>query len=98
MHPLLASRSNLILYLTAWIPLCAMLGLVLSMPAGLDWRDTTAVTTPLSLMLAVVCLAPWYSARSLPLGATPAWKLLSNHLLAAVVLSGGVLLAGRALA
>ena len=98
MHPLLASRTNLILYLAAWIPLGAMLGLVLSMPTGLDWREATAVTAPLSLLLAFVCLSPWYSARFLPLGAAPVWKLLSNHLLAAVVLSGGVLLAGRALA
>ncbi len=86
------------MYLTAWIPLGAMLGLVLSMPAGLDWRETTALTAPLSLLLAFVCLSPWYSCRFLPLGATPVWKLLSNHVLAAVVLSGGVLLAARALA
>jgi len=98
MHPLLSSRTNLAMYLTAWIPLGAMLGLVLSMPAGLDWRETTALTAPLSLLLAFVCLSPWYSCRFLPLGATPAWKLLSNHVLAAVVLSGGVLLAARALA
>jgi two-component system sensor histidine kinase AlgZ len=98
MHPLLSSRTNLILYLTAWIPLGAMLGLVLSMPAGLDWRETTAVTVPLSLLLAFVCLSPWYSCRFLPLGAAPFWKLLSNHLLAAMVLSGGALLAGRMLA
>ena len=98
MHPLLSSRTNLLLYLTAWVPLGAMLGLVLSMPAGLDWRETTAITVPLSLMLAVVCLSPWYSCRFLPLGSTPVWKLLTNHLLAAVVLSGGVLWAGRTLA
>jgi two-component system sensor histidine kinase AlgZ len=98
MHPLLSSRTNLAMYLAAWVPLGAMLGLVLSMPAGLDWRETTALTAPLSLLLAFICLSPWYSCRFLPLGATPAWKLLSNHVLAAVVLSGGVLLAARALA
>lgn len=98
MHPLLSSRTNLLLYLTAWVPLGAMLGLVLSMPAGLDWREATAITAPLSLVLAAVCLSPWYSCRFLPLGSTPVWKLLTNHLLAAVVLSGGVLWAGRTLA
>jgi signal transduction histidine kinase len=98
MHPLLSSRTNLLLYLTAWIPLGAMLGLVLSLPAGLDWREAMAITTPLSLVLAAVCLSPWYSCRFLPLGSTPVWKLLTNHLLAAVVLSGGVLWAGRTLA
>lgn len=98
MHPLLSGRTNLLLYLTAWVPLGAMLGLVLSMPAGLDWKETSAITAPLSLVLAAICLSPWYSCRFLPLGSTPAWKLLTNHLLAAVVLSGGVLWAGQTLA
>src|SRR4029077_8388296 len=38
------------------------------------------------------------SCRVLPLGPTPVWKLLSNHLLAAGVLGGAVLLAARAVA
>src|SRR2546430_5907464 len=98
MHPLLTSRTNFLLYLAAWIPIGAMLGLVLSMSAQLNWAETAAITAPLTLVLAFVCLSPWYSTRFLPLGATPIWKLMSNHLLAAVVLTGGVLLLARGLA
>jgi hypothetical protein len=98
MHPLLSSRTNFFLYLMAWMPLGALLGLVLSMPAGLGWKETTALTVPLTLLLALDCLTPWYTCRFLTLGRTPVWKLLTNHLLAAVVLSGLVLLVGRALA
>src|SRR5216683_8133295 len=98
MHPLLSSRTNSLLYLSAWIPLGALLGLVLSMSAPINWKETAAVTAPLTLLLAFVCLSPWYSCRFLPLGSTPVWKLLTNHLLAALVLSGGVMWAGRTLA
>jgi len=98
MHPLLANRNNFILYVAAWIPIGAMLGLVLSMSAHLNWAETSALTAPLTLVLAFVCLSPWYSTKFLPLGATPVWKLMSNHLLAAVVLTGAVLLLARGLA
>jgi hypothetical protein len=98
MHPLLSSRTNILLYLMAWIPLGAMLGLVLSMSAPMNWRETAAITAPLSLVLAFVCLSPWYSSRFLPLGLTPVWKLLTNHLLAAVVLSSVVLVMAHVLA
>jgi len=98
MHPLLVSRTNFLLYLAAWIPIGAMLGLVLSMSAQLNWAETAAITLPLTLVLAFVCLSPWYSTRFLPLGATPIWKLMSNHLLAAMVLTGAVLLLARGLA
>src|SRR5689334_21174126 len=98
MHPLLANRNNFILYVAAWIPIGAMLGLVLSMSAQLNWAETAAVTAPLMLVLAVVCLSSWYSTRFLPLGATPIWKLAGHHLLAAVVLTGAVLLMARGLA
>src|SRR6266446_5308463 len=97
MHPLLVSRTNFLLYLAAWIPIGAMLGLVLNMSARLNWAETAAITAPLTLVLAFVCLSPWYSTRFLPLGATPFWKLLSNHLLAAMVLTGAVLLLARGL-
>jgi two-component system sensor histidine kinase AlgZ len=98
MHPFLASRTNVILYLAAWIPVGAMLGLVLAVSARLSWAESASITAPLTLVLAFVWLSPWYSCRFLPIGSTPVWKLLTNHLLAAVVLSGAVLLLARALA
>ncbi|HET9321944.1 MAG TPA: histidine kinase [Bryobacteraceae bacterium] len=98
MHPVFASRIRFLLYLAAWIPLGAMLGFVLSMAAPINWTESAAITAPITLVLALVCLSPWYSCRVLPLGPTPVWKLLTNHLLAAGVLSGAVLLAARAVA
>lgn len=91
MHPLLTSRNNLLLYLATWIPLGLIFGLLLSKPGGLSWEESASVATPLTVMLASVSLSPWYACRFLPLGATPAWKLLINHLLAAMF-AGGLLL------
>ena len=98
MHPVFASRIRFLLYLAAWIPLGAMLGFVLSMAAPINHAESAAITAPITVVLALVCLSPWYSCRVLPLGPTPVWKLLTNHLLAAGVLSGAVLLAARAVA
>ena len=98
MHPVFASRTSFLLYLTAWIPLGAMLGFVLSMAAPINWTESAAITAPVTLALALVCLSPWYSCRVLPLGPTPIWKLLTNHLLASLVLGGAVLLLARLIA
>lgn len=98
MHPVFASRSNFLLYLVAWIPIGAMLAFVLILSAPISWTEGAAVTAPLALLLALVCLSPWYSCRYLPLRSTPIWKLLTNHLLASIVLSGAILLAARLLA
>jgi hypothetical protein len=98
MHPVFASRTNFLLYLAAWIPLGALLVFVLSVPAPVSLVESAAIIAPVTLVLALDCLSPWYSCRYLPLRSTPVWKLLTNHLLASVVLSGAVLLLARMLA
>jgi hypothetical protein len=49
-----------------------MLGFVLSMPAPVNWAEGAAITAPVTLILALDCLTPWYTCRYLPLGSTPA--------------------------
>ncbi len=95
MHPVLQSRTNFLLYLLAWIPSGAMLGFVLILSAPINWMEGASITAPVVVLLALVCLSPWYSCRYLPLRSTPAWKLLGNHVLASVVLSGILLFAAR---
>jgi two-component system, LytTR family, sensor histidine kinase AlgZ len=95
MHPIFASRTNLILYLAAWIPSGAMLSFVISMSAPINWAESAYITAPFTLVLALACLAPWYSCRYLSLRSTPVWKLVTNHLLASVVLSGVIMLVAR---
>jgi len=91
MHPLLQNRNTLLAYFAAWVPLGAMLGVVVSGAGHLDWRATLAFIAPLTLLLAFVCLSPWYLCRSLPLNGTPRWKLLTHHSVAAMFASALVL-------
>lgn len=98
MHPIFASRSNFLLYLAAWIPSGAMLGFVLVLSTSISWIEGAAIITPVALLLALFCLSPWYSCRYLPLRSTPVWKLLTNHVLAAIVLGGAILFTVRLIA
>jgi len=98
MHPIFASRSNFLLYLLAWIPSGAMLAFVLVLSTPINWTEGAAIIAPVTLLLALFCLSPWYSCRYLPLRSTPVWKLLTNHVLAAVVLGGITLFAARLVA
>jgi hypothetical protein len=57
MHPLLARFRNLGIYLLAWIPVAAMLAYLLRASGGLGWSDALALSLPLCLIYAFVCLA-----------------------------------------
>jgi sensor histidine kinase YesM len=90
MHPLFQNRNSLFAYFFAWVPLGAMLGVVVSAAAHLNWRATAAIVAPVTLLMAFVCLSPWYVCRALPLKGTPTWKLLSHHWVAATLASAFV--------
>src|SRR5271154_4830577 len=85
MHPLLAGKARVSLYLIAWFPLAGLLGYLLSLTGKLPLIEAEALAVPLSLFYALVCLAPWYMCKVLPLGPSQIPKLLGNHTPAAVV-------------
>ncbi len=95
MHPIFQSWKAFLLYLAAWVPLGAILGLLISVAGFLTKAETTAIVAPVSVVLAFVCLSPWYVCRGLPLRSTSASRLLGQHLLAAMVVAAGVLLVAR---
>jgi two-component system sensor histidine kinase AlgZ len=97
MHPIFRSRTGLLAYLVAWVPFGAMFGFVLTAAGHLRWTESLAVTAPLTVVLAFVCLSPWYSCRFLPLGSTPVWKLLLHHIIAAMCASALVVVVARVL-
>jgi two-component system sensor histidine kinase AlgZ len=97
MHPIFKSRNTLFAYLVAWIPLGSMLGFVLSVSGHLRWTESVSITAPVTVLLAFICLSPWYSCRFLPLGSTPVWKLLMHHIVAAICVSAIVLVIARIL-
>ncbi len=85
MHPLLATKARIALYLLVWLPLGALLGYLLSVTGNLAWIEAGAIALPLALFYALVCLGPWYLCRVLPLGPNQIPKLLGNHVAAGVV-------------
>jgi two-component system sensor histidine kinase AlgZ len=95
MHPIFQNWRVFLLYLTAWVPLGAILGLLISATGNLNTPETAAVTAPVTIILAVVSLSPWYICRSLPLRSMNAKTLLGQHLLGSIVVAGGVLLVAR---
>ncbi len=87
MHPLLTRPRQLGLYLLAWFPLAGILVYLLKGPGALSWGEATALTVPLCLAYAFVCLSAWYPCRATPLEKSGFVKLLLTHLTAAVLLS-----------
>jgi two-component system, LytTR family, sensor histidine kinase AlgZ len=85
MHPLLATKGRITLYLLAWLPIAGLLGYLLSVTGQVPLLQAEALALPLGVFYALVCLAPWYMCKVLPLGPSQIPKLLGNHAPAAVV-------------
>jgi|HubBroStandDraft_6_1064221.scaffolds.fasta_scaffold121788_2 two-component system, LytTR family, sensor histidine kinase AlgZ len=85
MHPLLATKGRITLYLLVWAALGGLLGFLLTITGRLTGAETALLAMPLALFYAFVCLAPWYMCRFLPLDAAQLPKILGNHIAAAVV-------------
>jgi two-component system, LytTR family, sensor histidine kinase AlgZ len=83
-HPIFRNRQFLSAYLPGWIPIGMMLAFVLRVSTHLPWLEVVAVITPLTVILAVVCLTAWYVCRAFDLRTTPDWKLLLAFLPAAM--------------
>ncbi len=80
-----SARSYLPLYLVAWTPLALLLTYLLVMTGGLGWAESAALSIPLALFFAFLCLAPRPMCRVLPLGSTSILKILEYHTAAAAV-------------
>jgi len=85
MHPLIAGRGRLSLYLLGWTSLALTLAYLAATMGGLGWLEAVLLSLPLALFYSLVCLAPWYMCRALPIGSSPTYKILGKHLAAAIV-------------
>lgn len=85
MHPLLATKGRVALYLLAWLPIGVLLAYLLTVTGSLTWPEASLLGIPLALFYAFICIGPWYMCRVLPLGPANIAKVLGNHLAASVV-------------
>ncbi|MDE3195673.1 MAG: histidine kinase [Acidobacteriota bacterium] len=81
--------------MTAWVPIGAILILVVRLSGQLTYTEALFVMTPAVLVMAFVCLSPYYVCRSLPLRSAPVEKVIVQHSAAAFILTGGLLLVAR---
>lgn len=95
MHPILESRRACLLYFAAWAPSGSILGLLIAIAGPLSAIEAAGIIIPVTIVLAFMCLSPWYGCRALPLRSTGAGRLLSQHVLAAMIVSGLMLFVAR---
>jgi len=86
MHPILGRFRQLGLYLLAWIPLGGIL-MYLLLRAGESWTVAAALTLPLCVIYAFLCLAAWYPCRATPVEKSSFLKLVLTHFTAAMIVS-----------
>jgi two-component system sensor histidine kinase AlgZ len=98
MHPILSQFRKLALYLLAWIPIAGMLAYLLGIPGGISWRESVALSVPLCLLYAMVCLSAWYSCRVTPLDKSSFTRLVGMHLTAGLVAASLWVAAAKVLA
>jgi sensor histidine kinase YesM len=84
MHPILAERRRLALYLMAWLPVVAVLTVSMVLTNWGSWTHSLLFSFPLVTVYAFLCLAAWYPCRALPLGEQTTFSLASHSATAAI--------------
>ena len=98
MHPILARKERLIVYLLAWIPVGAVFASTLRFFDNWSGVEATAVALPMAITLAFLCLAVWPLCRALPLGRANWARLIGAHIGSIVIMSGLWIFIGQVLA
>ncbi len=87
MHPILGHRGRLALYLTAWLPVGALLAVLVALVVQVRWPAAIALALPLALIYAFICLASWYPSRGTPLSRAHLWQVVASQAVAAALSS-----------
>jgi len=87
MHPLLRGRK-LGLYLFAWAPIAYALSFILVSQSHVSWLSGVALSVPLCLIYAFICLSARYPCQAVPLRGDRISSLLITHLGSSLVAAG----------
>lgn len=91
-HPLFRSKYTLRAYAVSWIPLGFMYRYLLVFTADLSHLESMALVVPLIIILALVCTAPWYTCRYLPVTSISPWKAIVAQVVITMWMSALVML------
>jgi signal transduction histidine kinase len=84
-HPILAQRRRLVVYLVAWLPVAAIVASLLVLTGWGGWVHSSLFALTLATVYAFLCLAAWYPCRAFPLKDRAAVVALGTHLATAAV-------------
>jgi sensor histidine kinase YesM len=80
MHPIVARRERLLLYLALWIVFGLLLATVIMVGGNTTFLASAEYTLPLALLLGLLSLPYWYLVRVLPADTTPLARLAGTWL------------------
>jgi len=89
MHPVLARKKWLGLYLAAWLPVALLLAMPVSLSGTAPLSSALILVLPLAACYAFQCLPAWYLCRSFPLQGG-GWFRIAGVMSAAAVLSASL--------
>lgn len=98
MHPILAQRRRLVLYLVAWLPVMGLIAALLVLSGRLPWAEAAVLAVLMGLLNAFLCLSAWYLCRTFPLEETHILRLLAIYALASLLTSALWVTAGKGMA
>ena len=75
LHPIIARRERLLLYLTVWLAFGAMLAGVVAYRGDTTFGWASVFTMPLAILLGLQSLSCWYLVQVLPMDGTPLPRL-----------------------
>lgn len=87
MHPILENRQRLTFYLLAWLPIAALLTVILKRDAS-SWLEAILVAAPLALLYAFMCLSAWYVCLTAPMRGQSSARSIGTLGAAAALASG----------
>lgn len=95
MHPILANKRALILYLTTWLLVGSLIDLAFIISSEFQLTILFLGDIPLYILYALICLSSYYLCKFFPIKTTKWYILVSIFLVAACTAAGFTLLIGH---
>ncbi len=98
MHPVFTNRATALVYLGVWSGMALALSSLLHQTSALGWGQALLIAGAQCLLLAFMCMTPWYTCRTLPFGNTQRARIVWNHGAAAIIVTSIWVACARGLA
>ncbi|MGB2867312.1 MAG: histidine kinase [Bacteroidota bacterium] len=95
MHPILADKQKLLLYVALWLIAGVLLGLLMGDSGSAPWGQALAFTIPMTLVYSFMSLSSWYLCRAFPLQSTSFSRIAVLFLITSAISSSLWLLLGK---